>query len=189
MLDDFSRYIVAWKLCTNMRAEDVTATLIVEPSGLDQAELAQIDRACSLQQRSRLCHELTQRTCFFFFFFFFWKYFLFLCVLFLFYLFEIGHSQFREREREILMCVCLAQLRIVYHPRQQRQADAAAELIGTFKLDGDRSGPSRCKTLRVAQLEIKKILDELKEKTAEAERVGGYPTFGEKTLGRGQERI
>ncbi len=27
VLDDFSRYIVAWKLCTNMRAEDVTATL------------------------------------------------------------------------------------------------------------------------------------------------------------------
>src|SRR5258706_14049640 len=27
VLDDFSRYILAWKLCTNMRAEDVTATL------------------------------------------------------------------------------------------------------------------------------------------------------------------
>ena len=27
VLDDFSRYIVAWKLCTNMRAEDVTDTL------------------------------------------------------------------------------------------------------------------------------------------------------------------
>ncbi len=27
VLDDFSRYIVAWKLCTGMRAEDVTATL------------------------------------------------------------------------------------------------------------------------------------------------------------------
>jgi putative transposase len=27
VLDDFSRYIVAWKLCTTMRAEDVTATL------------------------------------------------------------------------------------------------------------------------------------------------------------------
>src|SRR5215204_772371 len=27
VLDDFSRYIVAWKLCTTMKAEDVTATL------------------------------------------------------------------------------------------------------------------------------------------------------------------
>src|SRR5437667_17291 len=26
VLDDFSRYIVAWKLCTTMKAEDVTAT-------------------------------------------------------------------------------------------------------------------------------------------------------------------
>jgi putative transposase len=27
ILDDFSRYIIAWKLCTTMKAEDVTATL------------------------------------------------------------------------------------------------------------------------------------------------------------------
>jgi transposase InsO family protein len=27
VLDDFSRYIVAWKLCTTMAASDVTATL------------------------------------------------------------------------------------------------------------------------------------------------------------------
>ena len=27
MLDDFSRYIIAWKLCTTMKAEDVTDTL------------------------------------------------------------------------------------------------------------------------------------------------------------------
>ena len=27
VLDDFSRYIIAWKLCTTMRAEDVTDTL------------------------------------------------------------------------------------------------------------------------------------------------------------------
>ena len=27
ILDDFSRYIIAWKLCTNMRADDVTDTL------------------------------------------------------------------------------------------------------------------------------------------------------------------
>ena len=35
VLDDFSRYIVAWKLCTNMKVEDVTATLdlALQPSG------------------------------------------------------------------------------------------------------------------------------------------------------------
>ena len=27
ILDDYSRYIIAWKLCTNMRAEDVTAMI------------------------------------------------------------------------------------------------------------------------------------------------------------------
>ena len=27
MLDDFSRYIIAWKLCTTMKASDVTDTL------------------------------------------------------------------------------------------------------------------------------------------------------------------
>ena len=27
ILDDFSRYIIAWKLCTTMRADDVTETL------------------------------------------------------------------------------------------------------------------------------------------------------------------
>jgi putative transposase len=27
ILDDFSRYVVAWKLCTNMKYEDVTATV------------------------------------------------------------------------------------------------------------------------------------------------------------------
>ena len=39
VLDDFSRYIVAWKLCTTMPAEDVTATLdlALRASGLDEA--------------------------------------------------------------------------------------------------------------------------------------------------------
>ena len=27
ILDDFSRYIIAWKLCTTIKAEDVTDTL------------------------------------------------------------------------------------------------------------------------------------------------------------------
>ena len=38
MLDDFSRFIVAWKLCATMKAQDVTATLdlALAASGLDQ---------------------------------------------------------------------------------------------------------------------------------------------------------
>ena len=40
VLDDFSRFIVAWKLCTTMSAADVTATLelALQASGLDQAD-------------------------------------------------------------------------------------------------------------------------------------------------------
>src|SRR5450432_1107030 len=39
ILDDFSRYIIAWKLCIGMTAEDVTATLdlALKASGLDRA--------------------------------------------------------------------------------------------------------------------------------------------------------
>jgi transposase InsO family protein len=42
VLDDFSRYIVAWKLCTTMKAEDVTATLdlALRASGLEKAVIA-----------------------------------------------------------------------------------------------------------------------------------------------------
>ena len=38
VIDDFSRYIVAWKLCTTMSAADVTATfdLALQASGLDR---------------------------------------------------------------------------------------------------------------------------------------------------------
>ena len=41
VLDDFSRYIVAWKLCTTMKAEDVTATLemALEAAALDKARV------------------------------------------------------------------------------------------------------------------------------------------------------
>ena len=41
ILDDFSRYIIAWKLCTTMKAEDVTDTLklALQASGLDQERL------------------------------------------------------------------------------------------------------------------------------------------------------
>jgi putative transposase len=39
VLDDFSRYIIAWKLCTTMKVDDVTATLelALKASGLDKA--------------------------------------------------------------------------------------------------------------------------------------------------------
>src|SRR6201982_1593521 len=42
VLDDFSRYIVAWKLCTTMKAEDVPATLdlALRASGLEKAKPA-----------------------------------------------------------------------------------------------------------------------------------------------------
>jgi transposase InsO family protein len=42
VLDDFSRYIIAWKLCTTMRADDVTETLqlALEASGIEEAKVA-----------------------------------------------------------------------------------------------------------------------------------------------------
>lgn len=41
VLDDYSRYIISWKLCSTMRAEDVTDTLDVAlaASGCDQAHV------------------------------------------------------------------------------------------------------------------------------------------------------
>jgi transposase InsO family protein len=41
ILDDFSRYIIAWKLCTGMAATDVqdTLNLALEEAGLDQANV------------------------------------------------------------------------------------------------------------------------------------------------------
>ena len=41
ILDDFSRYIIAWKLCATMKAEDVTDTLqlALAASGCDQARI------------------------------------------------------------------------------------------------------------------------------------------------------
>ena len=49
MLDDFSRYIIAWKLCTTMKTEDVTATLdlALEASGCDQATVVHKPRLLS----------------------------------------------------------------------------------------------------------------------------------------------
>lgn len=49
VLDDFSRYIIAWKLCTTMKAEDVTDTLTraLQASGCDSARVVQRPRLLS----------------------------------------------------------------------------------------------------------------------------------------------
>ena len=49
ILDDYSRYIIAWKLCTNMRAEDVTATIqmALVASGCNQATVRHKPRLLS----------------------------------------------------------------------------------------------------------------------------------------------
>jgi len=62
VLDDFSRYIVAWKLCTNMRAEDVTATLelALQASGRDQADPAQRPRLLSDNGSSYVAGDLAK---------------------------------------------------------------------------------------------------------------------------------
>jgi putative transposase len=60
VLDDFSRYIVAWKLCTTMKAEDVTATLdlALHASGLDQAKPADRPRLLSDNGSSYIAGDL-----------------------------------------------------------------------------------------------------------------------------------
>lgn len=49
ILDDFSRYIIAWKLCTGMAATDVqdTLNLALEATGLDHANVAHRPRLLS----------------------------------------------------------------------------------------------------------------------------------------------
>ncbi len=49
ILDDFSRYIIAWKLCTTMKAKDVTATLemALKASGCDRATVVHKPRLLS----------------------------------------------------------------------------------------------------------------------------------------------
>src|SRR5947208_15493491 len=48
ILDDFSRYIIAWKLCTTMRADDLTDTLqmALTASGCSSARVG-TNHACS----------------------------------------------------------------------------------------------------------------------------------------------
>jgi putative transposase len=60
VLDDFSRYIVAFKLCTTMAAVDVTATLdlALQASGLDRLPLDQRPRLLSDNGPSYVAAEL-----------------------------------------------------------------------------------------------------------------------------------
>ena len=62
VLDDFSRYIVAWKLCTTMKAADVTATLerALQASGLDKARVVHRPRLLSDNGSSYLSDDLAQ---------------------------------------------------------------------------------------------------------------------------------
>ncbi len=60
VLDDFSRYIIAWKLCTNMRAEDLTDTLdlALAASGCDSATVLHKPRLLSDNGPSYITGEL-----------------------------------------------------------------------------------------------------------------------------------
>ena len=62
VLDDFSRYIIAWKLCTNMRAEDVTNTLdlALKASGCDSATVLHKPRLLSDNGPSYIAGELAE---------------------------------------------------------------------------------------------------------------------------------
>ena len=62
VLDDFSRYIIAWRLCTNMRAEDVTDTLdlALAVSGCDSATVLHKPRLLSDNGPSYIAGELAE---------------------------------------------------------------------------------------------------------------------------------
>jgi transposase InsO family protein len=62
VLDDFSRYIIAWRLCTSMAAGDVTATLdlALEASGLDQATVIHRPRLLSDNGPSYVSADLAE---------------------------------------------------------------------------------------------------------------------------------
>ncbi|WP_299508597.1 IS3 family transposase [uncultured Roseobacter sp.] len=60
ILDDYSRYIIAWKLCTTMKTEDVTDTLdlALQASGCDQATVLHKPRLLSDNGSSYISGEL-----------------------------------------------------------------------------------------------------------------------------------
>jgi transposase InsO family protein len=62
VLDDFSRYIIAWKLCATMAADDVTATLelALAASGCEQARIRHRPRLLSDNGPSYLAGDLAE---------------------------------------------------------------------------------------------------------------------------------
>ena len=62
VLDDFSRFVVAWKLCTTMKAEDVTKTLdlALAASGLDQVRVRHRPRLLSDNGSSYIAGDLAE---------------------------------------------------------------------------------------------------------------------------------
>jgi len=62
ILDDFSRYIIAWKLCTTMKAEDVTDTLemALQASSCDQANVVHKPRLLSDNGSSYIAGDLAE---------------------------------------------------------------------------------------------------------------------------------
>jgi transposase InsO family protein len=62
VLDDFSRYIIAWKLCTTMKAEDVTATLdlALKACGRDRATVVHRPRLLSDNGSSYMSADLAK---------------------------------------------------------------------------------------------------------------------------------
>jgi len=62
ILDDFSRYIIAWKLCTTMKASDVTETLelALKASGLSHAKVRHRPRLLSDNGSSYIAGDLAE---------------------------------------------------------------------------------------------------------------------------------
>ena len=62
ILDDYSRYVIAWRLCTTMKAEDVTETLeqALIASGLDKATVRHRPRLLCDNGSSYIATELAQ---------------------------------------------------------------------------------------------------------------------------------
>jgi len=60
ILDDYSRYIIAWKLCTTMKADDVTETLemALQASGCDHANVVHKPRLLSDNGSSYIAGDL-----------------------------------------------------------------------------------------------------------------------------------
>ena len=60
ILDDFSRYVIAWKLCTTMKTSDVTETLelALQASGCDQADVVHKPRLLSDNGSSYISGDL-----------------------------------------------------------------------------------------------------------------------------------